>query len=341
MDIDNVRELKEKARRQIVNPLATRGVATRALAVAATERSDRVMVRTQRTLALGVARAPRGQGYRLAVRVQRQSLADGTELDRLHRMAAGEIDVRFVGRVAKRAGPWHQKAQRPLLIGSSIGHFRITAGTLGAFVRARGAAAAQALFVLSNNHVLANENRARKGDRIVQPGPLDADGAALSRVAALERFVRLKTDRANLVDAAIARVDAGITTDLRRLRGLGGRLAGLSSQPLDEGLSVHKVGRTTGVTHGRVTAFELDDVVVDFDAGNLSFDDQIEIEGAGTHGFSDGGDSGSLIVDDDFGAVALLFAGSEVGGSNGKGLTYANPIATVLDALKVDFAVAG
>jgi hypothetical protein len=37
-------------------------------------------------------------------------------------------------------------------------------------------------------------------------------------------------------------------------------------------------------------------------------------------------------------AAALLFAGSDHGGSNGKGLTYGNPIATVLKALKVKLA---
>jgi hypothetical protein len=73
--------------------------------------------------------------------------------------------------------------------------------------------------------------------------------------------------------------------------------------------------------------------------GNLRFDQQIEIESAGDGSFSDGGDSGSLIVDDDFGAVGLLFAGSEAGGENGLGLTFANPIGTVLDALKVDLAL--
>ena len=61
---------------------------------------------------------------------------------------------------------------------------------------------------------------------------------------------------------------------------------------------VHKVGRTTGVRHGRVTAFELDGVAVEYDIGVLTFDDQIEIEGSGTRSFSDAGDSGSLIVDD-------------------------------------------
>jgi hypothetical protein len=94
------------------------------------------------------------------------------------------------------------------------------------------------------------------------------------------------------------------------------------------------------LTRGRVTAFELDNVVVGYDLGNLRFDNQIEIEGAGDEAFSAGGDSGSLIVvADSREAIALLFAGGDVGGSNGKGLTYANPLRTVLDKLKIDLAL--
>lgn len=67
--------------------------------------------------------------------------------------------------------------------------------------------------------------------------------------------------------------------------------------------------------------------------GELSFDDQIEVEGL-TGAFSRGGDSGSLVYrTQDAAAVGLLFAGSEVGGENGAGLTYLNPIGTVLGAL--------
>ena len=73
----------------------------------------------------------------------------------------------------------------------------------------------------------------------------------------------------------------------------------MSPTPVDEGTPVAKLGRTTGLTRGRVTAFELDDLVVAYDTGNLSFDQVIEIEGAGTQPFSDGGDSGSLIVNTD------------------------------------------
>jgi hypothetical protein len=60
-----------------------------------------------------------------------------------------------------------KSANRPLRIGGSVGHFKITAGTLGCFVRAR---IGDALHILTNNHVLADENRAKVGDAILQPG---------------------------------------------------------------------------------------------------------------------------------------------------------------------------
>jgi hypothetical protein len=101
-------------------------------------------------------------------------------------------------------------------------------------------------------------------------------------------------------------------------------------------MAVAKVGRTTGPTQGRISAIEVDDVVVEYDVGEVSFDDQIEIESTGAGAFSAGGDSGSLILDEEFRACGLLFAGSETGGSNGRGLTYANPIAVVLKKLAIE-----
>jgi hypothetical protein len=70
--------------------------------------------------------------------------------------------------------------------------------------------------------------------------------------------------------------------------------------------------------------------------GSLSFDNQIEIESVGRSSFSAGGDSGSLILDEENLGCALLFAGSERGGPNDRGLTYANPIATVLKRLAIE-----
>jgi hypothetical protein len=165
---------------------------------------------------------------------------------------------------------------------------------------------------------------------------LDGGSSTTGRVAKLTRYIALDPAGPNLVDCAIAKLNASIQADVHKLKGIG-TLAG-KRDDVDIGEAVHKVGRTTGVRHGRVTAFELDDVIVGYDIGDVSFDDQIEIEGQGTRSFSDAGDSGSLIVDDQTRAIGLLFAGGDHGGSNGKGLTYANPIGAVLKALKVKLA---
>jgi hypothetical protein len=192
--------------------------------------------------------------------------------------------------------------------------------------------------ILSNNHVLAAENRGKKGDAILQPGPIDGGLNPADRVTTLTSFVRLNKTKPNLVDCAVAALDAGIKFNARTLDELG-TLAGLGDAVLSDDEVVGKVGRTTGTTHGKVVAFELDNVMVEYDLGLLRFDDQIEIEGEGSEPFSRGGDSGSLIVDKGLHGVGLLFAGGDQGGSNGLGLTYANPLRAVLERLKVSLVV--
>ncbi|MEM3449848.1 MAG: hypothetical protein QXZ17_04865 [Nitrososphaerota archaeon] len=58
----------------------------------------------------------------------------------------------------------------PVPPGYSIGHIRVTAGTLRCLVRDKGT---RETLILSNNHVIANSNNAYVGDPIVQPGPYD------------------------------------------------------------------------------------------------------------------------------------------------------------------------
>ena len=321
MRLDSARGLKQQLLQDVIDPFTEQANLLRTEGVAAVAAAMRVrgmagdpssfgigakrtatLPQVQRSIALGVA--PKGPEYRLAVRAQRRA----------------------------PARPWYQSNQRPLLIGSSIAHVAVTAGTLGAFVM-KG----RAVHVLSNNHVLADENRAAKGDVVLQRAHFDG-GRRRDAVGRVTHWIALKPRGSNTVDAALASVDAGIGHDPVRLRGLVGgadrRLAGLGPEFIDEDAVVYKVGRTTGPTRGRVTAFDMDNVVVNFDIGNVRFDGQIEIEGHGRSAFSDGGDSGSLIVDGEMRAVALLFAGSESGGSNDAGLTYANPIHAVLKALK-------
>ena len=149
-------------------------------------------------------------------------------------------------------------------------------------------------------------------------------------VGALDSFVPLDFNgNPNAVDAAVCTVSDGIDYDATTLADFGA-LTGLGDAP--SAGPVQKVGRTTAATEGTITSFELDGVAVEYDEGVAVFDDVVEI--ASQWGpFSDGGDSGSLIVSSpDRRAVALLFAGSATGGLFGTGVTYACPIRTVLSA---------
>lgn len=331
MNIDSVRSLKRALVETHLEPMTHAAGKVSALAVSA--RPTRDLTPFRRTVALGVAPGKSGKDFRLAVRIQSRGMEGSPELERIRKAARGEVEERYVGRIFKRAASLRTR-RRPLVIGSSIGHFRITAGTLGCFVSTKSGGRR----VLSNNHVLADENGGKKGDAVIQPGDFDGGTRPSDTIGALDRFVRLKKTAPNLVDAALATIRAGIAADETTLDDLG-PLQGTSTAPPSAGMEVHKIGRTTGTTSGRVTAFELDNVIVTYDLGDLRFDGQLEIEGAGSGPFSRGGDSGSLVVDAGFDAVALLFAGGDSGGSNGKGLTYANPIGAVFDALRVTLLV--
>ena len=271
-----------------------------------------------------------GNGARVAVRLRRDG--DRALLPDLGRAAEAQVDVRVIGPVRALVSPGElQRRVRPLRPGISVAHGSVAAGTLGGFVRT-----ASGLAILSNNHVLAWSNSAAVGDAVLAPGPADG-GTTADRVATLAVFERMVTGRPNLVDAAVATVDQGVDADPGDLPGgplLGSAPPGLDLDPEE---AVEKVGRTTGHTAGRITAVEVDGVAVGYGEAVHRFDDQIEIEGR-SGAFSAGGDSGSVIWRSrDRAPVALLFAGSETGGGAGTGVTYANPLSTVLRTLGVDW----
>jgi hypothetical protein len=331
MNIESARALKAEIASQVVPPAVS--AIHRAGGFSITTFSLNKMTKAEPLVALGIAKGTAPGDVRVAVRLQRHSLQHSqTLVDDIRKRANNEVDVRFVGRVSKHALPWYRRRQRPLLPGSSVGHFKITAGTIGAIAQEKKT---NRDVILSNNHVLANENVAKIGDAILQAGAIDGGALARDTIAKLSKWIELTAKRSNLIDAAIAPIAKSIEFDPTNYKGIG-KLAGTRAAPLLPGTDVKKVGRTTGVTHGRVSAIEVDKVVIDYDMGSLSFDNQIEIESAGNSAFSAGGDSGSLILDEENLGCALLFAGSERGGPNDRGLTYANPIAIVLKRLAIE-----
>lgn len=290
-------------------------------AVAATA-TARAATRPRFPFAIGVT--GKGSAYRLAVRVQTAHPGVEQALELVRKRARGEVDVQVVGRVVKQV-PWHQKRNRPLRIGGSVAHHAITAGTLGCFVTDR---AGGDPLILSNNHVLADENNGSSGDTIVQPGPADGGRRSTDKIGELDRFVRLRRS-GNVVDAATATLRPDMEYYYNFLEDIG-EISGIRETPLEENEVVYKVGRTTGVTKGRISAFDIDELLVEYDMGDIEFNGQIQIRPDGNKPFSLGGDSGSLIVDRYRRAVALLFAGNDVDS------TFANPISVVLDTLRVD-----
>lgn len=319
MDRTQARELKAEAT-DLARELSERSVL-------ASAQGSRV------PLAIGLAPRPDGS-YGLAVRY-RLGVPTVRSIARKVVAEVGPVaDVRRTGRIrpSTRVRPPVVTAQalgetgriRPLRPGVSVAHVDVTAGTLGAFVTVGGA-----VHALSNYHVLSGTPAAQVGDLVLQPGPADGGRAPDDRVGTLAARVDLEPNGHAIVDCAIALLDDPQVDPTYPV----GRIT--TTAKAVGGESVGKIGRTTSVTAGRVTAIELDDVVVGYgeELGELTFDNQIEVESTGTGPFSRGGDSGSLVYREDGVALGLLFAGSEAGGDNGTGLTYLNPIDAVLDAL--------
>ncbi len=284
---------------------------------------------------VAVGLTPAGKGLaRVAVRLE--SEADRALLPDLGRAAEAQLEVRVIGRVRALSSPTPgelQRRVRPLRPGLSVAHPDVSAGTLGGFVRVDGR-----LAVLSNNHVLAASDAAEIGDPVLQPGPADG-GTSADRVGSLTAFEDLSAARANLVDAAVAVLDAGVGAEPGDLP--GGPLAGPvpGSLDIEPDELVEKVGRTTGHTRGRITAVEVDGLAGQYDVGDYTFDDLIEIAGR-SGAFSQGGDSGSVIWrSSDRAPLGLLFAGSSTGGDGGAGVTFANPLSTVLEVLGAEWVV--
>ena len=266
--------------------------------------------------------------------------------------------------------------------GVSIGHFKITAGTLGTIVTDVNTGEK---LILSNNHVLANSNMGVVGDSILQPGPADGGGNPADMVARLERFIQIHfiddpdippptpvpTPTPTPGGCDIVSGVVGVTNALASLVGSKQRVtsAGVQSvsmpapvavpipaqvvdnevdcalaKPIDPnmftgqilgiglvsgtkiaqlGMKVRKSGRTTGYTEGTINLLNAT-VSVAYGSKTARFTGQII-----TSPMSQGGDSGSLIVDGtENKAVGLLFAGSNLS-------TIFNPIDRVLAALNV------
>jgi hypothetical protein len=235
---------------------------------------------------------------------------------------AREVTGMFTPRVDRTA------RARPAPVGFSVGHPDITAGTLGARVTD-----GTNVYILSNNHVIANSNNASIGDPILQPGAFDGGSQPGDVIGTLYDFQPISFSSNNTMDAAIAIVDPNdVSGSTPAGEAYGAPGTGIRTASV--GLSVQKYGRTTGHTTGTVAETNVTVSVCFVTRGPFqcaqaaTFVGQISISDGS---FSAGGDSGSLIVEGGSSnprSVGLLFAGSST-------RTLANPIGAVLDRFGV------
>ncbi len=247
---------------------------------------------------------------------------------------------------------------RPASPGISIGHYKISAGTLGALVVDKDSGQPM---ILSNNHVLANitnghDNRSKINDPILQPGTYDGGKKEEDVIAHLEKFIPVyrrgdkptcqvaiaferivnsflhilrpdynlklyKENRGNLVDCALAKPvnNSQVSNEIMGI----GKVKGVVDPEV--GMVVKKSGRTSGITKSKIKLTSTTIQVRMSPSEVAVFHDQFV-----TEPMSKPGDSGSLVVNEDNAAVGLLFAGSEKA-------TVCNWIKYVLDALEVKF----
>ena len=258
------------------------------------------------------------------------------------------VGLCFSTSILADGGANHRKEQPgPILLGTTGGNINdisllyCCGGTLGSLVQKSGTQ-----YILSNNHVLARTNKAPIGEDIIHPGLIDQNPVCgkdnndiVADLTAL-KTISFKTGTTNTIDAAIAQIRTG-AVDTVDTTGSILDIGQVSTSTVTPNIwmAVKKSGRTTGLTTGTITAINVTaDIYYSKQCGigsqKARFVNQIMI---GPGGFSKGGDSGSLIVENvacsDASparprAVGLLFAGSS-------SVTIANTIGNVLSAFGV------
>lgn len=215
-----------------------------------------------------------------------------------------------------------------------------SAGTLGALVRKPGGQ----LYGLTNNHVSGGCNHSPINLPILAPGVLDVMANTLppftigyhSEVLPFSIGTSGNVNISDNTDAALFRIADG--SAVSSMQGSVYDTPVNVADPIEQ-MIVEKVGRTTGHTTGRIVGRELRPLRVKARSARNGFEGIIMFPGVfvvhgDTRPFSEGGDSGSLVVttraDGTKLAVGIVFAGGADSLAPGGKRTSILPIAPIL-----------
>lgn len=215
----------------------------------------------------------------------------------------------------------------------------IGAGTFGFIARDQD----DTLFGVSNNHVTGACNSAMPGLPILAPGPIDAKEDACDPFT-IGRHTRLLPINDGIPEnIPIAdNCDAGCfkLSDPRRVSSMQGIHFDTPAIVVDPapGSRVEKVGRTTGLTRGRIVAQSASPIPVNYQISEYSirktvyFERVYIVQSENDAPFSRPGDSGSLVVsigaDGSRKSVGIVFAGNEQ-----RRISFILPLPEILDKL--------
>src|SRR5436190_3221507 len=201
-----------------------------------------------------------------------------------------------------------------------------TTGNSGAITVYSGAASSTG-YLLSNNHVFARENAATSSEQEDQPGRYDNNCNAGNGVASLYAWTFISSTSNNLYDAALAACSSSESWTPSMWNGSNGALYKPTNSVVTPsvGLSVKKVGRTSGYTTGSISGINVT-ITVGYSGFNATFVNQIYVRGQ----FIKSGDSGSMMCDANGDPVRLNFAGSNTA-------SVANPMRPIDNELGLGF----
>ncbi|KEI15220.1 hypothetical protein [Clostridium haemolyticum] len=209
---------------------------------------------------------------------------------------------------------------RPVTAGYSIGPLtKIYGGSMGCLLTD-----GVDYYILSCNHVLAYFGEVSLNTPILQPSVIDGGKKESDIFAILSKYIPIKFESTfshptNYVDCAVAKVinKSLVSSSITLI----GKPKGLIIPRLNE--PVQKVGKSTGLTVGKILAIDCSTKVLFSNGKSGVFKKQIA-----TNLLVKGGDSGSVMLDYNNNIIGLLISGTDT-------ISIANSIQNVLDILKL------
>lgn len=212
-----------------------------------------------------------------------------------------------VVKVPKAVNRVDTSEHRPVTGGVQISNGKGHVGTLGCFAQL---VLDDTLVLLSNAHVLYSDS-AVAGDKIGQPNLDNKCCCCCAYVDGEIGTILSPAINNSKVDCAIASVNTGIATDYILSNSMTEtelHIDGTDTAVVGD--IVRKIGRTSGLTEGRVRSINGPTSSKEGQIFIRPVETETYTEGTkGKKAFSDGGDSGSIIIDETNNVIGLLWGG--------------------------------